>query len=99
MRTLRLRGSGAGASAVAIPDLATATTDDLAALFAELDVRTKGVLPVDQLVSEAKSYFDTRPTSQPVHWIRTMITKFDDDCDGMLDQEQFLHAVAALRRC
>ena len=89
---------GAGAS-TAGADLSSATDDELSALFAEMDLRQAGTLPVTDLVSQAKTYFDSLPTSQPETWIRSIITKFDDDRDGFLDQQQFVSAVAALRKC
>jgi Ca2+-binding EF-hand superfamily protein len=95
---LRLRGSGAGASALPV-DPASASDDDLTRLFGEIDVENTGLLPVDTLVLEAKAYFDAQPTTQPETWIRGMVTKCDADMDGHLDLHEFLEAIGALRRC
>ena len=68
-------------------------------LFAELDVERTGLLPVETLVLEAKAYFDSQPSTQPLTWIRGMVTKSDADMDGHLDLREFIEAVEALRRC
>jgi Ca2+-binding EF-hand superfamily protein len=96
-RALRVRGSGTGASTMNDPALAT--DEELAALFDQLDVDRSGLLPVEDLVQQAKAYFDSRPTSQPEEWIRAMIVKADTDADGMLDLAQYSQAVELLRRC
>ena len=98
MRALRLRGCGAAASTATL-DPATATSAELAALFAELDVEATGLVPVDDLIMQAKRYFDAQPTSQPETWIRSIILKYDHDRDGLIDAVEFEEAVLALRKC
>ena len=58
-----------------------------------------GNLPVDELVFQAKCYFDSQPTRQPEQWIRSIIAKRDENGDGWISQHEFALAIDALRRC
>lgn len=98
---LRLRGSGA-ASSIQMPisaplEMEAGTLAEQ--IFSQLSTDEFGKLPVDELVWQAKCWFETQPTVQPEAWIRAIIAKRDLDGDGWMQQEEFAAAVEELRRC
>ena len=92
---------GSAASTFTFPEM-NAALDNAgisANVFAMLDERQTGALTVDALVQVAKEHFDSQPTTQPESFIRSIISGYDGDGDGALDENEFATAIEVLRRC
>jgi len=61
-------------------------------IFDGLDTKKEGKTSIGALVEATYAWFGTQATVYPEHWIRTQITKFDQDKDEMVNREEFQRA-------
>lgn len=88
---------GAGSSLQLSAPRDMTSSDLAAAIYQDLGV-PEGDMCSDELVFQAKSWFDQQPTVQPESWIRSIIDQHQDG-QGNVSQHEFAYAIDRLKQC